>query len=121
MWKLIQEDWRDFVAAFYFPSQSKIVTDERIEEFLEQSNSELLKGTKPDVIILLVRKALNFFEQNMDIIETLISNLKDEQMFEAVLFIAKAQLQIGESRQNHRLQTFANLLIGELYINELEK
>ena len=39
---LIQEDWRNFVAAFYLPKRSEIVTDERIRTFLEQTASELM-------------------------------------------------------------------------------
>jgi len=37
----MQEDWRDFIAAFYFPKQSKVITDERIQGFLSQTDNYL--------------------------------------------------------------------------------
>jgi len=60
---LIAEDYRDFVAAFYFPNQAKIITDDRISIFMKKTNYELLKvGQKPDVINLIVKQALLFLE-----------------------------------------------------------
>lgn len=32
---LIQEDWKNFVASFYFKKRNEIITDERIRAFLE--------------------------------------------------------------------------------------
>ena len=40
---LIQEDWRSFVASFYFPNRGQIINDERIKNFLEQIASELMQ------------------------------------------------------------------------------
>jgi len=37
----MQEDWRDFIAAFYFPKQSKVIIDERIQGFLSQIDNYL--------------------------------------------------------------------------------
>ena len=41
------------------------------------------------MIKLLVEKASRFFENNINILEELLENLKDEQMYEAVLRIAE--------------------------------
>lgn len=38
---LMQEDWRDLIAAFYFPKQSQVITDQRISLFLEQIDIQL--------------------------------------------------------------------------------
>jgi len=39
---MIQEDWLDFVAAFYFPKKNKIQNDdETIREFIQKTNAEL--------------------------------------------------------------------------------
>jgi len=43
---------------------------------------------EPHVIKLLVEKCQRFFENNIEVLEELLENLKDEQMFEAVLHIA---------------------------------
>lgn len=32
--ELMQEDWRDFIASFFFSKQSSVITDERIQNFL---------------------------------------------------------------------------------------
>ena len=54
--ELIAEDWRDFVAAFYFPTTSKVMTNTKITEFISRTNTELLKSrSNPDVINTLVR------------------------------------------------------------------
>ena len=45
-----------------------------------------------DIINFLVQDGLFFFESNFDILEELISNLIDEQMFDAVSVIAHNQL-----------------------------
>jgi hypothetical protein len=39
--ELMQEDWRDFIAAFYFPKQSKVIINERIQGFLSQTDNYL--------------------------------------------------------------------------------
>ena len=36
MRELLQADWQDFIAAFYFAKQSLVITDQRIASFLEQ-------------------------------------------------------------------------------------
>ena len=41
--ELIQEDWRDFVAAFFFPNLSKCITDPKVKAFIQSINSELLE------------------------------------------------------------------------------
>lgn len=38
---LILEDWRDFVAAFYFPKMHSVIEDEKIKDFVEKANAEL--------------------------------------------------------------------------------
>ncbi len=113
--ELIAEDWRDFVEAFYFPTQSQVLTNPAIIDFISRINSELLKSrSNPEVINTLVRQAYYFFEQNFEIVEDLISHLKDEQMNEAVLQIAKQQLAVGQTKSNHRMQAYNLLIIGEL-------
>ena len=95
----MQEDWRDFVAAFYFPKQRKLLTDDKIREFVERTNSELCEDNQqPHVINLIVAKAIRFFENNLYIIENLLQTLKEENMFEAVLSIARHTLKIGRQR-----------------------
>lgn len=60
---LIQEDWRDFVTSFYFPKVCKAISDQRIKEFIERTNAELVEiGQQPHVIELLVTKAYRFIE-----------------------------------------------------------
>lgn len=36
--ELMQEDWRDLIASFYFLKQSQMVSDERIRFFLESTD-----------------------------------------------------------------------------------
>ena len=50
----------------------------------------------------------------IEILETLLDNLKDEEMFEAVISIAEETLQIGTSKENQRMQAFASMILGEL-------
>ena len=57
-------------------------------------------------------------EANVDILEELVNNLKEEQMFDAVLFICNRMISIGKERRNDRMVAFSNLMIGELYIQE---
>jgi hypothetical protein len=47
------------------------------------------------MIDFCVVKAVKFFETNIDILDELVKNLKDEQMFEAILVIARGQLLIS--------------------------
>ena len=55
---LIQEDWRDLVTSFFFPRISKCVVDEKVRDFIKQTNSELLEeNQETHVISLLVEKA----------------------------------------------------------------
>lgn len=62
-----------------------------------QTNAELLEDKQePHVISLLVEKAQRFFENNIEILEILLHNLKEEQMFEAVMHIGQEQLLIGK-------------------------
>ena len=93
---LIQEDWRDLVTSFFFPRISKCVVDQKVKDFIKQTNAELLEDKQePHVISLLVEKAQRFFENNIQVLEVLLDNLKEEQMFEAVMHIAEEQLIIG--------------------------
>ena len=76
---LIQEDWRDMVTSFFFPKISKCVTDTKVKDFIMQTNAELLEDNQePHVISLLVEKAQRFFENNIEILEILLDNLKEE-------------------------------------------
>ena len=50
----------------------------------------------------------------IEVLETLLDNLKDEEMFEAVISIAEETLQIGTSKENQRMQAFASMILGEL-------
>ena len=50
----------------------------------------------------------------IEILETLLDNLKDEEMFEAVISIAEETLQIGTTKENQRMQAFASMILGEL-------
>lgn len=78
------------MAAFYFPTMSRVVTDDRIFNFMAKTKAEMLRSDQtPSAINDLVMSTVLFFETNMDILEDLISNLKDEDMFEAVLYIAR--------------------------------
>ena len=47
------------------------------------------ENQQPELIHLIVVKAVKFLEVNIDILEDLIRTLKDEQMFDAVLFVAR--------------------------------
>ena len=78
------------MASFYFPKRGQIITDERINTFLEHTAAELMQeNQQPELIHLIVVKAVKFLETNIDILQDLIQNLKDEQMFDAVLAIAR--------------------------------
>ena len=95
--ELIQEDWRDFVTSFFFPSMYKAITDPRIVNIIQNTNSELLEqGQESHVISLLVWKMETFLQQNPDLIEELLENLRDEQMIEAVTEISNSLLLLGK-------------------------
>ena len=49
----------------------------------------------------------------LEILETLMDNLKDEEMFEAVVSIAEEVLHIGEQKDNQRMQAFGSMVLGE--------
>ena len=36
--ELIRQDWQNFVGAFYFPKQSKVLTDERVKGWVNSTN-----------------------------------------------------------------------------------
>ena len=40
---MIQEDWKDMVSTFYFPKMGKMITDQNIRTFIENTNKELLE------------------------------------------------------------------------------
>ena len=65
-----------------------------------------------------MEKCQRFFENNIDVLEELLENLKEEQMFEAVIHIASEQLQIGRLRECGRMQAFAYLNLGEVIAKE---
>jgi len=57
---------------------------------LDHTAAELMQeNQQPELIHLIVVKAVKFLETNIDILQDLIQNLKDEQMFDAVLAIAR--------------------------------
>ena len=53
--------------------------------------------------------------------QELVQNLKDEQMFDAVLSIAQKQLWQSTSRQNRKMMAYSNLVIGEILEQEYSK
>ena len=60
---LIQEDWRDLVACFFFPYLNKCVTEPKIRDYVQKTNAELLlEGQESHVIKLLVEKAHIFLD-----------------------------------------------------------
>ena len=40
---LIREDWKDMVATFFFPKMGKVITDEKIKSWIENTTIELLE------------------------------------------------------------------------------
>jgi len=56
------------------------------------------ENQQPELIHLIVVKAVKFLEVNIDILDDLIRTLKDEQMFDAVLFVARGQLSLSTSQ-----------------------
>lgn len=71
--------------------------------------------------MLVLAKAVRFIENNSEIVETLVSDLIQEKMFEAVEAICRHHLEIGTERQNSRMIAFANLTLGELFSQTSDK
>lgn len=117
--ELIQEDWRDMVATFYFPRLSKMIKDSRVRQFIDNTNRELLEqGQEASQIKNIAAKAHRFILSNIWILEDLIETLKDEQMFEAVDSIGREIYELGVRMENPRLQCFAELTLGEIASQE---
>ena len=107
------------VATFFFPRLGKMITDQSIRQFIENSNRELLEeGQEAGQIKNIVSKAHRFILGNIWILEDLIGQLKDEQMFEAVDSIGKEIYALGLRMENVRLQAFAQLTLGEIASQE---
>lgn len=116
---LIQEDWRDMVTTFYFPRLGKKITDPKLRAFIDNTNKELLEeGQEASQIKNIASKAHRFMMSNIWILETLIENLKDEQMFDAVDSIGSEIFELGNKMDNPRLQVFARLTLGEIASQE---
>lgn len=116
---LVQEDWRDMVSTFFFPRLGKMITDQKIRQFVDNTNRELLEeGQEVAQIKNIVAKAHRFMLGNVWIFEELIGQLKDEQMFEAVDSIGKEIFELGSRMENVRLQAFAQLTLGEIASQE---
>ena len=107
------------VSTFYFPRLGKMITDDKIRQFIESTNRELLEeGQEASQIKNIANKADRFIMNNSWILENLIDTLKDEQMFEAVDSIGREILDLGKRMENARLQAFAQLMLGELASTE---
>jgi len=39
----MRDDWRDMVTTFYFPRLGKMLSDQRLRDFIENTNRELLE------------------------------------------------------------------------------
>lgn len=66
----------------------------------------------------MLAKAVRFIENNSDIIETLVDDLMQEQMHDAVEAVCRHHLDIGTEKQNTRMVAFASLTLGELLSKE---
>lgn len=70
---LIQEDWRDVVTSFFFPKAKSLIKDPTIRAFVASANAELNEpGQRPDQITLMKTKAIRFFENNIEILVSLL-------------------------------------------------
>ena len=79
MSELIREDWHDMVTTFFFPRQNKLLTDERIRAWVQNTNRELLEPDQESGQIKnIAAKASRFMMSNIWILENLISTLMDE-------------------------------------------
>ena len=75
----MREDWRDMVSTFYFPKMSKMIDDQRIRTFIENTNRELLEPDQElKQIKNIAQKAHRFLANNVWILEGLIETLQDE-------------------------------------------
>ena len=107
------------VTTFYFPRLGKMITDERLRDFIESTNRELLEpGQEVSQIKNIAAKANRFLMNNIWILEDLIDTLKDEQMFDAVDSIGLEIFDLGRRMDNPRLQAFAQLTMGEIASQE---
>ena len=107
------------VSTFYFPKLGKMITDDKIRQFIDTTNRELLEEDQEAAQIKnIANKADRFIMTNSWILENLIDTLKDEQMFEAVDSIGREILDLGKRMDNMRLQAFAQLMLGELASTE---
>ncbi len=67
------------MTSFFFPHLKSCVTNPKIRDYIQNTNAELLeKGQNTNVIKKLVEEAHVFFEKNLDVLEGLLQNLKDE-------------------------------------------
>lgn len=107
------------VTTFYFPKLGQKITDPKLREFVNNTNKELLEeGQEASQIKNIANKAHRFMMSNIWIMETLIDNLKDEQMFDAVDSIGQEIYELGNRMDNTRLQIFSRLTLGEIASQE---
>ena len=77
--ELIKEDWKDMVSTFYFPRLGKMITDDRLRKFIQDTNMELLEPEQEARQIKnIASKANRFIMNNIWLLEDLIDTLKDE-------------------------------------------
>ena len=92
------------VTTFYFPRLGKCITDDRLRDFIDSTNKELLEPNQEvKQIKMVAEKAHRFLFSNIWILETLIEDLKDEQMFEAVVSIGLEIFALGKRLNMPRL------------------
>ena len=76
---LIREDWQAMVTTFYFPRLGKCITDDRLRDFIDHTNKELLEPNQEvKQIKMVAEKAHRFLLSNIWILEVLIEDLKAE-------------------------------------------
>lgn len=76
---LMKEDWRDMVTTFYFPRLGKMITDQRLRDFIENTNKELLEpDQEARQIKMIAEKAHRFLLANIWILEELLFTLQEE-------------------------------------------
>ena len=76
---LMKEDWRDMVTTFYFPRLAKMITDQRLRDFIENTNRELLEpDQEARQIKMIAEKAHRFLLANIWILEELLFTLQEE-------------------------------------------
>lgn len=75
----MKEDWRDMVTTFYFPRLGKSITDDRLRDFIDATNKELLEPDQEvKQIKMVAEKAHRFLLTNIWILEELLETLKEE-------------------------------------------